>query len=459
MPDAPMQYFAKLGLDMSEFLNGMSKSQSSVLAFYRDVTVSMQMTMMIFDRVIQTIKQVGAAAQELEDFSYQTGLTTDKIQQLQYAAVLAGTSFGSVSTSINKLSLSMSEAEDSSSATAKAFRDLGVMTDGRSVDEVFDETAAALVRMDGVTRRNAIAMDLFGLSYREILPYLDTYVSKTDEIAEADYLTDEQIADLREAKIAIDKLGYSWTTATGKAVAYITNFQEAYNNSILKGMAVSNLLLFGDQTSTAGAGGREGAGIEAPTSKWSNLLGDVDLSGMAFENVLEGMSDLDVQIYQLENIDLPALRDAWEEAVKAGDPQKINETTFALSEAERTLERYREELGKTTSAIEKMNSTWASTAVVGKAGTAMYEFMMAQMASGVSYETALQNWATGESGLANTESLGVQGVSTSSSSSTAQKLAASQGTSGGWSKGSLDIRIYTDNDNTKVVTDYFAQGG
>lgn len=207
MPDAPMQYFAKIGLDPQEFLNGMQKAQGGVLAFYRDVTVSMQMTMMIFDRVIQTIKQVGAAAQELEDFSYQTGLTTDKIQQLQYAAVLAGTNFGSVSTSINKLSLSMSEAEDSSSATAKAFRDLGVMTDGRSVDEVFDDTAAALVRMDDVTRRNAIAMDLFGRSYREILPYLDTYVSKTDEIAEADYLTDEQIADLREAKIAIDKLG------------------------------------------------------------------------------------------------------------------------------------------------------------------------------------------------------------------------------------------------------------
>ncbi len=43
-----MDYFARIGVDASECLGGIQAAQGSFLSFYRDVTVSLNMTMQIF---------------------------------------------------------------------------------------------------------------------------------------------------------------------------------------------------------------------------------------------------------------------------------------------------------------------------------------------------------------------------------------------------------------------------
>ena len=91
--DGMMQYFAKLGLDARDFLNGITSSQKGVLAFYRDVSVTMNMTVQLFDRASRAVQQYGQMANELRDLSYTTGISTDKLQKLQYAAILSGTNF------------------------------------------------------------------------------------------------------------------------------------------------------------------------------------------------------------------------------------------------------------------------------------------------------------------------------------------------------------------------------
>lgn len=219
--DGSMSVFAKFGLDVTDFIGGLEKSQNGILAFYRDVTVSINMTMQIFDRVIAKVQEFGQMAQELKDFSYQTGLSTDKIQQMQYAAVLAGTNFGTVQMAVNRLTISIGEAANASSAAAKDFSALGITTSGKTVDQIFDDTAKSLINVRDVTERNRIANDLFGRSYKDLLPYLDTYISKQKEISEHPGLSKVEIDQLEEGKVAWDKLTSSFTIYSGKVLAFV----------------------------------------------------------------------------------------------------------------------------------------------------------------------------------------------------------------------------------------------
>jgi len=165
------------------------------------------------------VEKYGAMADQIRDLSTTTGLSTEKIQQLKYAATLSTTEFSTVTTGVNTFTLAVAEAGDTTSAAGKAFAALGVSTDGRSFDQVWDDTAAALARMENETRRNEIASTLYGRSWREMVPYIETYVEKSDEIQRIDYLTEEQLKDLEDAKVALDSLGERWTLFAGGKVA------------------------------------------------------------------------------------------------------------------------------------------------------------------------------------------------------------------------------------------------
>jgi len=229
MTDGIMQYFAKIGLDASAFLNGMTKSQSSVLAFYRDVSVTMNMTIQIFDRVAASVQRLGQSAQELRDLSITTGLTVQQLQKLQYASALSGTPFYSVTTSLNKVTLSMVDAKDAASEAGKAFADLGVDPTGKTPQQVFDETAVALMGMKDETRRNSDAMTIYGRTWKDMLPFMDSYIRNQKDIQASPTLSDKENENLEKAKEGWDKLGYRATVASGNIISAILDAQDAAN--------------------------------------------------------------------------------------------------------------------------------------------------------------------------------------------------------------------------------------
>lgn len=219
--DGLMDYFAKIGLDASEFLNGISKSQAGVLAFYRDVSVSLNMTIQIFDRLASVVSAYGANAQQLRDMSIVTGMSADELQRLQYNAVISGTSFSNVQMSISKLTLSMDEARDSTSAASKAFKDIGVDVSGKTSYQVFDETTRALMAMEDETKRNAAANDIYGRSWKELIPYMDSFIENQDEIRAHPTISQEELNNLEDAKVAWDTLNNSLFIYSGKALAAV----------------------------------------------------------------------------------------------------------------------------------------------------------------------------------------------------------------------------------------------
>lgn len=110
-------------------------------------------------------------ADDLNTLAKQTGLSTEEIQKMQYAADLIDVSFSDIEGALKKLKPKMTE----NNAT---FQELGIaVTDAdgnlRSSTEVFYETVQALSQIENETERDQIAMELFGKSADSLAGIID----------------------------------------------------------------------------------------------------------------------------------------------------------------------------------------------------------------------------------------------------------------------------------------------
>ena len=200
----------KVGIDTAGLKAGLADAEISLIK-WRDQTNENSKEMLKWGAAITatvgpvvalgaaayaTMEKFGGMAQSIKDLSYTTGLSTQKIQELQYAATLSGTQFGVVTSGIENFTLAISKASDATSDAGKAFATLGVTTTGRTTDQILDDTITALTNMKSETDRNSLAMTLYGKSWKELIPYMQTYIDKAKEIKENPYLTTEELNTL-----------------------------------------------------------------------------------------------------------------------------------------------------------------------------------------------------------------------------------------------------------------------
>jgi hypothetical protein len=174
-------------------------------------------------------QKYGGMAQELKDLSVQTGVSTDKLQDLKFAATLSGTEFGKVSSALNLLTLKMGEAADEASPAYAAFMGLGIDPKGRTPDEVFDDLALALNSIEDPAKKAAAAQEIFGKNYKDMLPYMEDYIKNQEEIKRNSKYTEEELAQLDDLKVGWDKLGESIDVVQGKFFALIYSVQQNMN--------------------------------------------------------------------------------------------------------------------------------------------------------------------------------------------------------------------------------------
>lgn len=109
------------------------------------------------------------AAGEIDELAHKTGLSTDTIQELNYAAEYLEISAEDIGSSIAKMTKNMDAARSGSGDAAEAFRKLGVHikdSSGHLLDseEVFYKTIDALGRVRNETEKDALSMAIFGKS-------------------------------------------------------------------------------------------------------------------------------------------------------------------------------------------------------------------------------------------------------------------------------------------------------
>lgn len=128
-------------------------------------------------------------ADELMALSSQTGLSTDTLQELNYASELLDVNTETVTGSMTKLLRNMDSASDGSASAQKAFEDLGISIydangELRDNEEVFWEAIDALGQISNETERDAASMEIFGKSAKELNPLIEAGSEAFYDLAE-----------------------------------------------------------------------------------------------------------------------------------------------------------------------------------------------------------------------------------------------------------------------------------
>lgn len=172
-------------------------------------------------------------ADDLNTLSKQTGISTEELQKFAYASDIIDVSTETMTSSLTKLTRNMqAAAEGGTSAAAKAFQELGIsVTDAsgqlRDRQEVFYEAIDALGRIENVTERDAVAMNIFGRSAQELNPLIlggaQTLKELGDEAERAGLILDQTTLNgLNEFNDKIDLLKAKGTQIKNLAASEMT---------------------------------------------------------------------------------------------------------------------------------------------------------------------------------------------------------------------------------------------
>lgn len=120
----------------------------------------------------------GNAASALMDMSEKTGISTTRLQELQYFGSQYKLTLDTIATSQARMTRSMATAAGGTGDAAEAWETLGVSVtnaDGslRDQEDVFGETIDALGKIENAAERDAMAMAIFGRGAQELNPLIN----------------------------------------------------------------------------------------------------------------------------------------------------------------------------------------------------------------------------------------------------------------------------------------------
>jgi len=135
----------------------------------------------------------GNFADELITLSNKTRISTQQLQELDYAARFVDVSVETMTGSMNKMTKTMDSARDAMATgklndQAQAYKDLGIQitnTDGslRNNKDVFYEVIDALGKVTNETERDALSMQIFGKSATELNPLIKAGSTELNRLA------------------------------------------------------------------------------------------------------------------------------------------------------------------------------------------------------------------------------------------------------------------------------------
>lgn len=179
--------------------------------------------------LVNTVTDTVKWADDLATLSSTSGVSTERLQELEYMAGLVDVEVTTVTGSMTKLVKSMNTAADGTGEAAEAYAALGVeILDAngnlRDQNDVFNEVIDALGNIDNETQRDAYAMTILGKSARELNPLIeagsDQLAAWADEAHNVGYvLDDETIGSMLDVQDALDRIQNAGDAARRKLVA------------------------------------------------------------------------------------------------------------------------------------------------------------------------------------------------------------------------------------------------
>jgi len=167
------------------------------------------------------------SADRLSKLSQSTGVTTEALSQLEYAADLSGASSEEFAKALQRLSVNaVDAAENVKGPAAQAFAKFGVavLDSGgklKSTEQLLTETSQAFATFADGPAKAAAGAAIFGKGVQDLIPFLN--------------LGEKGIADLRAE---LDAMGGTVSTKTGKAAEDFNDNLTRLNTSV-KGVALT----------------------------------------------------------------------------------------------------------------------------------------------------------------------------------------------------------------------------
>ncbi len=144
--------------------------------------------------LVSATTDTAALADEILTLSSVTSLSTDTLQEMNYASELLDVSTDTMTGAMTRMVRSLDEAATGTGAAAEAYAALGVsVTDSsgnlRDTEDIFWDVVDSLGEIENATERDAIAMNLLGRSSRELNPLIEAGSEGFAQLAEEAHAT------------------------------------------------------------------------------------------------------------------------------------------------------------------------------------------------------------------------------------------------------------------------------
>ena len=182
-------------------------------------------------------------ADDLATLSVQTGISTDKLQELEYMSGLVDVDVSTIARSMAKLTKNMSTAQKGTGDAAAAFEALGVnitTANGelRSNDDVFNDVITSLGSIENETQRDAYAMAIFGKSAQDLNPLIaaggDAIAGFAQEARDMGYVIDgDGVSALTKFQDSLDRLSGAAASMKRNLSAAVAPFLDAIAENVV----------------------------------------------------------------------------------------------------------------------------------------------------------------------------------------------------------------------------------
>ncbi|MGB8219242.1 MAG: hypothetical protein WCE46_02530 [Methanoregula sp.] len=222
-----MQYFAKLGLDVSDFLGGMQSSGDGFLSWYRDITVSLEMTIQLFQQFEQAgmdafNNTVGAAikfADQMQHVVDVTGMSAESAQKWNAANIAVGGSLDSMLTSLQYVQGKTADTTTAGENYRKTLDNLHIAYQDQNGDYLDADTLqknilTSLSNVTDATQRDSDARLIYGRGWASNAELI-TNAAKALQVYNSTPAPfgDDQIAAAHNMGIEIDQFNAKLSTA------------------------------------------------------------------------------------------------------------------------------------------------------------------------------------------------------------------------------------------------------
>lgn len=121
---------------------------------------------------------VAKLGDNFDKMSQRLNVTTQFLQEMDFVANLAGTSFQQLEGGMRRLARNANDANDGLAASKRAFDDIGVSVQGangnlKESEELFNDVLLGLAGLEDKTKQTALAQVLFGRSGASLIPILN----------------------------------------------------------------------------------------------------------------------------------------------------------------------------------------------------------------------------------------------------------------------------------------------